>query len=235
MRRPEHQTVVAYLALFLVLATGTAYAAATIGSNDVVNGSLKSIDLKNNAGAKGADVAAGSLSGADFRGSLDGSDVAANSLNGARVNESSLVASRIVARLGGATNQVLTSSPALVALPNPTYTQAADQSNELVGGVQVTFPATCTQPRSASVFLLSGSPALITENIMGITTISDLGAGAATRYGSINSFPGPAGGMARVASAAPVSRTVFVQAAASCNSGAGVTLDTAAIDVVGHR
>jgi hypothetical protein len=38
-----------------------------------------------------------------------------------------------------------------------------------------------------------------------------------------------------VATGAPVSRTVFMQAAASCNSGSGVTLDSANVDVVGHK
>lgn len=35
------------LALFLVLSGGTAYAAATIGSDDIVDGSIRSIDLRN--------------------------------------------------------------------------------------------------------------------------------------------------------------------------------------------
>ena len=235
-RRPDHQTVVAYLALFLVLATGSAYAAATIGSDDVVNGSLQSIDLKNNGGAKGSDVAGNSLTGGDFRtGSLNGTDIAADALNGAKVNEGSLVASRIVARLGGTTNQALTGVPVLVALPNPTYTQAANQANELIGGIQVTFSAACTQPRSATAFLLLGNPVLSGENIVAIALLPDSGVGAATRFRSFNSFGGPAGGMTRVGSDAAVPRTVFVHAAAQCNSGSGVTLDTAAVDVVGHR
>jgi hypothetical protein len=53
------------LALFLVIAGGTAYAANTIGSNDVIDNSLLSADLKNNQAVKSADVADGQLDGKD--------------------------------------------------------------------------------------------------------------------------------------------------------------------------
>jgi hypothetical protein len=55
---------VGYVALFVAL-SGTTYAAATISSHDVVNDSLKSIDLKNGAAVKSKDVFDDSLSGAD--------------------------------------------------------------------------------------------------------------------------------------------------------------------------
>ena len=48
------------LALFLVLSGGIAYAGATIGSEDVINDSLKSVDLKDNQ-VKSADVRDASL------------------------------------------------------------------------------------------------------------------------------------------------------------------------------
>ena len=53
------------LALFLVLTGGVAYAAATIGSADVIDESLRSVDLKNGAAVKGLDVVDESLAGAD--------------------------------------------------------------------------------------------------------------------------------------------------------------------------
>jgi hypothetical protein len=54
------------LALFLVLTGGVAYAANTIGSSDVIDNSLRSIDLKNGAGVKGVDVVDDSLTGDDI-------------------------------------------------------------------------------------------------------------------------------------------------------------------------
>ncbi len=54
------------LALFLVIAGGTAYAANTIGSSDVIDNSLLSADLKNNQAVKSADVANGKLADEDI-------------------------------------------------------------------------------------------------------------------------------------------------------------------------
>jgi hypothetical protein len=53
------------LALFLVIAGGTAYAADTIGSADVIDNSLGSVDLKNNAAVQTADVRNGTLNDED--------------------------------------------------------------------------------------------------------------------------------------------------------------------------
>ena len=46
-RRPSHATLVAYLALALALSTGTAYAANTIGSDDIIDESILSQDVHN--------------------------------------------------------------------------------------------------------------------------------------------------------------------------------------------
>ena len=55
---------VACLALFVAM-SGTAYAAATIGSAEVINNSLQSIDLKDGAAARGVDVVNDTLTGVD--------------------------------------------------------------------------------------------------------------------------------------------------------------------------
>jgi hypothetical protein len=54
------------LALFLVIAGGTAYAADTIGSSDVIDNSLLSADLKNNQAVRSADVGSEALTGVDI-------------------------------------------------------------------------------------------------------------------------------------------------------------------------
>ena len=54
--RAEHGTVVAYLALFAALATGGAYAADKIGSNDIEPNAVKSRHVKNGQ-VKPADLA----------------------------------------------------------------------------------------------------------------------------------------------------------------------------------
>ena len=77
--------LVAYLAL-LIATSGTAYAVATVDSDDVVNNSLQSTDLMDDAAVKSVDVRDDTLAG----GGLKGVDIAPNTLTGADVNESTL-------------------------------------------------------------------------------------------------------------------------------------------------
>jgi hypothetical protein len=60
--RINHATVVAYLALFVAL-SGSAYAAATITSRDIVNGSISGVDIRNSS-VRTADVQG--ITGADL-------------------------------------------------------------------------------------------------------------------------------------------------------------------------
>lgn len=79
-RSHVRSNAVGYLALFVALG-GTALAAATIGSPQVINNSLRSADLKDNRAVKGKDVRDATLGGAD---------VDADSLAGADIDEASL-------------------------------------------------------------------------------------------------------------------------------------------------
>jgi uncharacterized protein YjbI with pentapeptide repeats len=232
--RPRHGTVVACLALFLALAGG-ALAAAGIGSGDIVNSSLKSVDLKNGKGVKGADVSQSSLRGSDVRAaSLRGAQLADDSITGADVNEPSLVVSQLVARLGGALNLALPAPPA-TAIPNGAYTQAADETNSLIGGGQLTFSAACVQPRSAQVLLLIDSPVPSVASIIGTANLNDSNTGASTRSFTFGQLPPPQAGLTLFRGPAAAPHQFYVYGGASCNSGSGVTLDSAGVDVVAKR
>lgn len=63
-RRPNHATVVAYLALFVAL-SGTAWAAATIGPGDIKDNAVRSKHIKEGQ-VKSADVADDSVAAADL-------------------------------------------------------------------------------------------------------------------------------------------------------------------------
>ena len=74
MRRPNHGTVVAYVALFVALG-GTSVAAVTIAKNAVVSGSIKDGEVKT------ADLAANAVTSAKVKaGSLLASDLKAGEL-----------------------------------------------------------------------------------------------------------------------------------------------------------
>jgi hypothetical protein len=114
-----------FLALFLVIAGGTAYAANTIGSSDIINGQVMSPDIGNNqvksidvrddgqpeGGLGSVDIANNSLTSEDVMnntvagedvgdGSLSGLDILDNSLGGSDVYEPDL-AEVPSARIGG--------------------------------------------------------------------------------------------------------------------------------------
>ena len=90
--------VMAAIACFAALAGGTAYAANTIGSTDIIDGQVASVDIKDQD-ILSADVKDQSLTTFDVStflgvdvvdGTLTGADVGDNSLTGADIDESSL-------------------------------------------------------------------------------------------------------------------------------------------------
>lgn len=103
------QHVVAYLALFLALGGGSAYAANTIGSADVIDESLLSVDLKNgqvkgtdlaNDAVQSSKIAAANVTASDLAAdAVNSAKVATNTLTGADVDESQLDATRLRTRV----------------------------------------------------------------------------------------------------------------------------------------
>jgi hypothetical protein len=86
--RLSYANVMSTLAVFLVLAGGTALAAGlpkgSVKSATVKNGSLRSVDLADGRGVSGADVSDASLNGSDLADrALGGRDLADGSLGGA--------------------------------------------------------------------------------------------------------------------------------------------------------
>ena len=80
LRLPAHATVVAYLALFLVMSTGGAYAASKIGGNAIKNNAIQSRHIKD-----------GQVRNADLHeNSVGPAKVKDDSLTGADINESTL-------------------------------------------------------------------------------------------------------------------------------------------------
>lgn len=103
LRRPGHGTVIAYLALFVALGTGSAWAAATIGPNDIKTDAVKSRHIDNGQ-VHGPDIgenAVGSAKVADDTTprALTGTDVASDSLTAGDLGPDSVGSSEIA---GGA-------------------------------------------------------------------------------------------------------------------------------------
>ena len=78
------------LALFLVVAGSSAYAANTVFSSDIVDGQVKTADLDNGA-VSVAKIADGSITGDKVKdGAIQGRDVLDNNLKGTDIDESTL-------------------------------------------------------------------------------------------------------------------------------------------------
>jgi hypothetical protein len=99
--RLTYANVVATLALFIALGTGSAYAANTIGSSDVIDGSLTGADIQNESLVGGDELAPDSVGGGRIRdggiktqdifdGTVGTDDVADNALTGGDIFDGSV-------------------------------------------------------------------------------------------------------------------------------------------------
>jgi hypothetical protein len=213
---------IAMLAIFLALAGG-AYAAAGFDSGDVKNKTLKGKDLKPKT--------------------LKGKQVADGSLGGAAVDESTLDVTRIVARLRDTTNRTVPRGGTFNQLaPIGTWTQRADELNEVFGSATVDFPAGCVQPRIVQLFMTrpgSNFPTSFDGFVASGLTI-DTGVGAATAAAPISSssllVPG-ANDAAQFEPGVDTPRSLDVFGVGQCAAGstADPVITDLDLDIVGHR
>ena len=174
LRTPSPALVIACLALFLALG-GVAYAAATIGSEDIINGSIRNRDFKD--------------------GTLRGQEAKRNGFGGGAIKESSLDASQLDARdigkVGNAGAADGLSRQAVVAatgaLARGRGATSATRSGE--GQYQVVFDA---DVKACTYFATLGDPAdgappageiavsSLAGNANGVLVVTRDSAGAAT-------------------------------------------------------
>jgi hypothetical protein len=94
LKVPRHGTAVAYLALFVALG-GTAYAANTVGSDDIIDESIQSVDIKNQT------ITTKDIAGADITGAISLTGVpngrcsqVSLSVTGAKVGETAIISTQ---------------------------------------------------------------------------------------------------------------------------------------------
>lgn len=220
----------ALLALFVALG-GTAYAGATFDSADVQNNSLKSEDLKNNKGVKGADVATNTLKAGD-------------------VDERSLVVSRIVARVRSNADVSAPQTPATAPYPltsGASYRQFKGQLEEAQGYAEVFFPAGCMPvggptfgTRAVTIQIYRNGEAIPFANGFA-TEFASGGGGDVTRFALISTA---LGGTGLPGSTPPPfeatrtgRRTLRATVESSCDgaSTARPVVRSLQMDIVGHR
>jgi hypothetical protein len=102
-KRLTFANVCSALALFIALGTGSAYAANTIGSSDVIDESLQSQDIKNQT-IQGGDIAPGTLGNARFKDlSITGIKLADATITGNKLANATITGAKLAPNtLGGA-------------------------------------------------------------------------------------------------------------------------------------
>jgi len=216
--------------------TGAKLADGAVTEGKIGNGAVSAAKLADGA-VSAAKLGDGAVSGAKIQsGAVTGEKVADGSLSGADINAGSTSFSQIVARLRNAGPMNLQATGSATALGS--YTQSAGEDDLYLGGLDVTFSATCVQPRSATLYLLLDPPnpfAPTADSIAGYGVVSDLGPGAVTKRTEFTEIAGTIG-MKRLAQGAAQNHTFYVYVvSSSCSSGSGILGSNAGVDVLGTK
>lgn len=219
------------LAVFLLLAGATAFAATQLAKKSVGTKQLKA-----NA-VTAAKIKKNAVTKAKIKdGAVDSTKIAAAAVTGTDINAASTSFSQIMARIRTTAQAPFVEKG---VYPIGGYTQNAGEDVQYLGGMEVSFPASCEAPRSAIAVLLldPADPTKPTaDNILGYGAVEDTGAGAITRRMNFASFVISYRSMTRPApsTATPHTLSVFL-GPSKCKVGGGVTVAGAGIDVIGTK
>ncbi|MFN8218154.1 MAG: hypothetical protein U0R71_16300 [Solirubrobacterales bacterium] len=231
--------MVASLALFLVLAGGSAFAATQLAKNSVGSKQLKknavtAAKIKKNA-VTSAKIKNSAISGAKIKpASVTGDKIADGSISGAEINPATTPFTRVVGTINQ--NNAVPATPPAPYLVG-TYTQPAGEIDSYVVSATVNFPDSCKAPRAFQAYYLidPANPAAPTPfDIAGIAVVEDKAGGNLTKQ---ISFASGLGGYAPTTQAAPSAATqhtfYIYPVGATCTTGSGTTIQSAKISVLG--
>ena len=241
-RRLTYANVMSTLAVFLLLAGGTAIAAKqlgkkTVGAKQLKNNAVTTAKIKKAAvtKAKIKDGAIDSTKLAD--GSVSTTKIVDGAVTGAKINSSSVPYSQVTTRLRNTSTVPLTAG---AVYPLGSYTQQPGEDNQLLASVDLQFAASCSPPRLAQVILLR-NPAKPAEpeitDFYGVAVVQDLSAGAVTRRVDFSPFfVGIPQSFNKMSPNAPVtdSYSLFL-ALGSCGAGNGINVTGAGLDVISTK
>jgi hypothetical protein len=243
--RLTYANVVSTLCLFLLLGGGAAIAASKFGKNSVgtkqiKNNAVTTAKIKKNS-VTTAKIKAGAVTGAQITtGAVSGSNIASNTVTGANINAPSMPFTQAVARLhSSAQSEIGGSEPPVISLGS--YTQPAGQDDQMLGGMTVSFSASCEGPREAVALLVENPPAKSSEvkleNAVGAVEARNEGTGTFTKQAEFFSVPFEGlGSMTQVAPAAAVTRSYgVVPFEGKCKSGSGVSFSNPKLDILGTK
>jgi hypothetical protein len=207
-----------------------------VGSSALAKGAVTG-DKLGPSSVGGSALANDAVSGAKIAANaVTGDKIAPGSVTGADINSGSAPFGQVVARIRGNTAQLLTTTFSPYPLANPTFTQPAGMNATMLGALDVVFPAGCTQPRSAAVYLSVDSPTPATLNgtyIAGVGQFQDTGTGTVARRVEIPPYIAGMSTLFEPNADTPHTFSLLVQG--TCTAGSGINATAAGIDVIGTR
>jgi hypothetical protein len=243
-KRLTYANVMSSIAIFLVLGGATAFAAHKLAKHSVGTRQLKAnavttAKLKRNAvttrkiakNAVGtAKIKAGAVSTDKLaKGAVTAEKIAPGAVSGATIDTANTPFSQIVARLRS--NSTLAFAGKGI-YPIGSYTQAAGEDDQYLGGLEVVFAASCEPPRSAEALLVEVTS--VEEKTLGVGIVNDFSEGAVSRQ--MQFAPFELGAMSQLAPASATTRTLSaLLAEEKCNFGSGVTATAGQVDVIGTK
>ncbi len=240
-RHLSYANVVSTIGIFLLLAGGTAVAAKqlgkkTVGTKQLKGNAVTKAKIKKNAVTR-AKIRNGSVNAAKLAdGAVTNGKIADSAVSGAKIDTASTVFGRRVARL--ASNATVPIAGATV-YPVGSYTQNADEDNQLVAAYDLRFGAGCTPPRVASAYLLIDAPDPLFPQpgeLLGYSIGEDKTAGEATRRFDFKMpFVAPGSDSRTASSVASSHKLDVLVVGAGCTAGSGIDVVGALVDVIGTR
>jgi hypothetical protein len=134
--RPSPALIIALVSLFVSL-SGVVYAAATIGSSDIKNNSIKGKDVRDD-NLTGADIAEDTLGKVPLAAKADSATAALNATNAANANSADTATSAVTAQTAQTAVTAQTAQTANTVAPLGVTTGAI--ANQSIIGTKIKFP-----------------------------------------------------------------------------------------------
>jgi hypothetical protein len=241
MRRLTYANVMSSIAIFLLLAGGTAIAAKqlgkkTVGAKQLKKNAVTTAKIKGKAVTK-AKIADGAIDGTKLAdGSVTTTKIVDGAVTGAKIAAGSTPFTQITARLR--TTSVVPFTGALTPYPIGSYTQQAGVDDQYIASVDLSFAASCAPPRQASVLLLIDSPnpaAPVPADLASQAVVIDTGGGAITRRVDFGYTPGALSPMSRMSQGSPTQHTFTGLLSLSTCAAGEVNVTGAQVDVLSTK
>ncbi len=234
--------VMSTLALFMLLAGGTAIAAQqlgkkTVGAKQLKSNAVTTAKIKKAAVTK-AKIKDGAIDNAKLAdNAVTGAKIADGSVGGADINAAGTSFSQITHRIRA--NTAAPFAPAAV-YPIGSYTQSPGEDNQILGSMDVQFAAGCAPPRvvTALILLNAANPAAPEpKDYFGYFVYEDKFGGEAVRRIDYGPFPGLSAAFNKTSPASPTQYnfTGYLLGGECKGGGSGINVVGAAIDVIGTK